>query len=49
MTTTERVIDIREDANHQLVGNQLSVVDKALCCLTQFRTFPDLVTQYVTR
>ena len=45
---SERVIHRGEDAHHQIVRNQLSIVDIPLCRLTQFCTFLDLCTKHVT-
>ena len=48
VSTPERVIDTGKDTDHQLVGNQLTVVDESLSRLTQLGTFLNLITQHIT-
>ena len=49
MLTSERIIHRGKNADHQIVGNQLSVVDIALGGLTEFRTVFDFRTKHITR
>ena len=46
--TSEFVILLGQNANHQVVGYQLTVVNEPLCRLTQLSTILNLITQYVT-
>ena len=45
---TEAIVYTCEDVDHQLVWNQLTIVDITLSCLTKFCTVLDFVTKYVT-
>ena len=45
---TEAIVYTCEDVNHQLVWNQLTIVDITLSCLTKFCTVLDFVTKYIT-
>ena len=46
--TSERVVYRCQDAYHQVVGNQLTVVDIALSRLAKFCTLLDFCTKYIT-
>ena len=45
----EGIIDLGEDAHHEVVGYQLSVVDIRGCGLSQFAAFLYLTPKHVTR
>ena len=47
--STERVIDRCKDRHHQIVGDQLTIVDITLGGLTQFGTVLNLITEHITR
>ena len=49
LMVTEGVIYTGKDADHQVVGDQLTVVDITGCGLTQFRALLNLTTKHVTR
>ena len=44
----EAVIDIGQNAHHQLVGYQLTIVDISFGGLAQFRSILDFASQHVT-
>ena len=48
MLLAEAVVDVGEDAHHQVVGNELAVVDISLGGLAQLRATLDLVAQHVS-
>ena len=49
MVLAEAVVDRRQDAHHQVVGNQLALINVALGCLAQLGAVLDLVAQHVAR
>ena len=46
---SEGIIDGSQDVNHQLIGDELALVDEALGCLTKFRAVLDLVAEHIAR
>ena len=48
MATTEVVINLGKDANHQFVRNKIALVDKTLGGLTQLCTILNLITEHIT-
>ena len=49
VTTSVRIIHTSQYRNHQVVRNQVALVDKALGGLTQFCTLLDFITQHIAR
>ena len=47
--TTETVVNAGQNADHQVVGDQLTVINILLGCLTQFGTLTDLITEHIAR
>ncbi len=47
--TSERIIDRSENAYHQIVGNQLTIVDIPSSSLAEFGSLLDFTTKHVTR
>ena len=45
----EAIINTGKDINHQLVRNQLAVINISLGSLAKFCPFPDLITKHITR
>ena len=43
----EAVVDAGQNVDHQVVGDQLTVVDIFFCCLAQLSAVLDLVAQHV--
>ena len=48
MLFTKAIIYACEDVDHQLVWNQLTIVDITLSSLTKFCTVLDFITEYIT-
>ena len=49
MTASEGIVDVSQYTDHQLVRNQLTVIDKPLSCLAQLGTLLDLIAQHIAR